>query len=90
MAAGSALGYWDNPTVVTTYVSGRLMLAVIGAVGQTEPSRQRRRAATKAVCRQFGGRLPTIIRLKEVGVTPAGEEGDGRGVGGRCVRPNNL
>ena len=36
MAAGSSLGYWDSPTVTTTYVSGRLMLAVIGAVAQTE------------------------------------------------------
>ena len=27
MAAGSALGYWDHPTVVTTYISGTLMPA---------------------------------------------------------------
>ena len=36
MAAGTALGYWDNPTVVTIYVSGSGAPTVIGAVGQAE------------------------------------------------------
>ena len=53
----------------TGTATGRLMLAVIGAVGQAEREamleRQRegiakakRRAAIRAVCRPFGGRLP--------------------------------
>ena len=62
---------------------GRLMLAVIGAVGQAEREamleRQREgiakakavRDATGAVCRLFGKQAAEIIRLKETGVRPS-------------------
>ena len=66
----------------TGTATGRLMLAVIGAVGQAEHEamleRQRegiakakREGGTKAVCRPPDGRPAEIIRLKEEGVRPS-------------------
>jgi DNA invertase Pin-like site-specific DNA recombinase len=66
----------------TGTATGRLMLAVIGAVGQAEREamleRQREvsprpsaRAATRGVCRPRDGRLPRIVRLKDAGVRPS-------------------
>lgn len=66
----------------TSTATGRLMLAVIGAVGQAEREamleRQREGIAKAKALHRYKGRVPTarrqkaeIVRLKEAGVTPS-------------------
>ncbi len=59
----------------TGTATGRLMLAVIGAVGQAEREamleRQREGIAKAKAQGRYKGRVPKFIRLKEAGVRPS-------------------
>ena len=76
------LSIFDNQALATGTATGKLMMAVIGAVGQAERDamleRQREGIAKAKREGRYNGRVPTarrqaadIIRLKSEGVRPA-------------------